>query len=272
MPVLTRVCFLLVGAATVARPSSTQAFQGVVTLRTIRAHAADLAEDEQANADKILAIPVEQILAKVRSGELTARTDTLVFELKGSKARSGTTARAGSHEMYSVGDFQTGVFRVVVPEQRAYSEFTREDLKKMMEGLKKAANEVGAADPTAASAIKVEPLGATKTIAGFRCTSYRWTSGGTVGIAWLTKDLMDAASAFVRMGELTPGGEAKGGANPWAPFAKFGFPCLTQQLETEEGGTPSGYEISELVSVDRRAPADDRFVVPAGFRKMTVPQ
>jgi Domain of unknown function (DUF4412) len=274
MLVHPRLWLLVAAAVPMAQPGSTQAFQGVVTLRTIRTQAASLTEDEQPSPDKVLAVPLEQILAKGRAGELTLETETMVFELRGSKVRSSSTAPSGLAEMYGIGDLQTGVFRFISPSQRIYTEWTREDLNKMMADTKKmaAAGDSSAAPPAETATLKLEPLGATKTIAGFHCTGYRYSRGTTVGIAWLTKDLADVTSAFLRMSEFTPGGDSKGRANPLAPFARLGFPCLTQQLETEAAGGGHDYEVTELVSVDRRAPADDRFSVPAGYRKMTFPQ
>ena len=265
-----RLSLLLVGAVLVARPGWAQAFQGTVTLRTIRTNAASLTEDEQLSPDKVFAVPLEQVLAKARAGELRVQAETAALELKGSRMRSRTTTMTGANEMYVIADLQTGVFRSVAPAQRLYTEWTAEDLKKMVAEMKKMASEGGAAESAEAASLKLEPLGSTKIIAGFHCTGYRYTSGGTTGVGWLTKELADVATAFQRMSDLVPGGDGKERSNPWAPLVRYGFPCLAQQVQTHEGEV-GDYEITELISVERRPVADDRFVVPTGFRKMTMP-
>ena len=270
-----RLCLLLVGAVLVAHRGWAQAFQGAVTLRSIRTSAASLTEDEQLAPDKVFGVPLEQILSKARAGELRVEAETTVIELKGSRMRSRTSAMLGANEMYVLADLQTGVFRSVAPSQRLYTEWTAADLKKMVAEMKKLASDSGATEP-AGAALKFEQLGTTKVVAGLRCTGYRYTSGSTTGMGWLTKDLADVATAFQRMIDLVPGGEGRGKTNPWAALARFGFPCFAQQLETQEGEGEAGrggldYEITELLSVERRPVTDDRFVVPAGFRKMTMP-
>lgn len=264
------LCLLLGAAVPFARPASPQGFQGVVTERHLRIRTADLMGEgegeEQPSPEKVLAMPIEPILAKVRAGALETHGDTSTLELKGTRMRASTTALKGEASSYWISDSRTGVFWSVSPSQRVYTEMTPEDFKKLR-------GDDSAAQGTTEAPPKLEPLGTTKAIAGFRCAGYRYTSDGESSIAWLSKDLADVATAYQRMAALwmsTAG--AKGAANPLTVLTRLGFPCLVQSLETHEGEPGATYSVTELLSVERKALPDDRFVLPAGFRKMALPQ
>lgn len=243
-----------------------QAFEGTLRMRNLTIDATPLLGRYDNDPDKLIAAPWERILAAARDAGAQIEEDSLIYQIKGSRLRMSAGALTASS--YTITDVKTGAVLLVDPEQRTYMAWGREDVQKMMEGVRATGPEPQEPAPPA-----FEPLGTTRDLRGRRCAEYRMTDEQAITIACLTRDLAGLATLFQQLGELALEAGDERGKNELAELTRHGFPVLVRELtiEGDDETRSAFYEIQELVTIERGTLSESLFTPPPGFRKTTLP-
>lgn len=263
-----------------ALPSSTvaQQFEGVIRVRTVSldsdqveqllndlSNGADEGQDEemseeqhrQRTGDKLLAVSMDALFqfARENEGEVTE----IALYVKGGKIRQEVT-QAGAPRMVGLVDLDARTFLYLNLDERYYV-----DMGQLVETLRDAPAQ-GAAP--AAGRPPARDRGKTATVAGMPCREYEVTTdeGVIVGcVASGQRPLERALRAFAERTQAAFSGDEEQGYDDEDALWEKGLPVRTQRFDLQ-----SGYDVDEMVAVERKPVAADQFVVPAGFTKKTV--
>jgi len=222
-------------------------------------------EGEEFDATGIFDLSIAEIIqAAPELGDV--EIEALIYHFKGTVMR----VDGGIEEEmpgYAILDFGAGSFSLVNPAERLVLEMTREDFEQMKEIL----GEEEMAEPRTAP--QVRPLGRTKQISGMRCVAFEIRSEEETIIAWVTKDLSDLVEVFreleSRMRSMGMFAEDDEGTEVFMLLADHGFPVVQQTLTRYPWGEYS-YDISAVISVERRRLADDMFAIPEGYERRSI--
>jgi hypothetical protein len=272
---MTRLYGLTIAVAVLALPCTVgaQGFEGVIRTRTISVQATALERLGATTPEQVFALPIERILAlKSRPAEDTLEDavvevtvhDEAVLSIKGTMIRTamkgGTDAPDTTWSW--ILDLERGTWLVLQPSRRRYAEIASDD-------------EPAGRQPKAtraAPANRARPLGDTRTIAGVRAAGYEVRSEFEIARGWMAtqQDLAGIVRAFQKLASMWEE-PADPDEEPDAEdlLLAHGFPMLRQTLEVQEG-QPGAYEIEETVEVERRAMPAGLFVVPTGYRKVSL--
>ncbi len=261
-------------AAALALPGLTwaQGFEG-----TIETHAATLdeaalryllgpaGEGDEFDASGIFDLSIVQIIqAAPELGEI--EVERLTYHFKGTMMRVDGGL---DEEMpgYAILDFGAGSFSLVNPAEQMVLEMTREDFEQMKEMM----TEDEEAQPRARP--QVRPLGRAKEINGMRAVAFEIKSEEQTTIAWVTKDLSDLVEVFLelesRMKSMGMFEEDDEDTETFMLLAEHGFPVVEQTLTKYPWGE-FAYEISAVISVERKSLSNDMFAIPEGFERHSI--
>jgi hypothetical protein len=262
----------LLFAVAVPKLAQAQGFEGVIQQRDIVVsdyglsellYSEDEEEESEPTAENVFAIPLERILAASQEyGEEAVEITELTYYVTAGKMRvESASAMMPGHMIM---DFESGVFQMVVPMQKMYLEITRED----MEELKERYPDMASSDE-AATKPAIRSLGMSKEINGLRCEGYEIVKGETVSNVWVSSELKDVVAAFQsfvdRMAVFGMDEESDEELEVFELMKEHGFPVLEQTLNNYDWEL--GYEISELISVERSSVPADLFVIPSDYQR-----
>jgi hypothetical protein len=235
----------------------------------------DELRDFMALVDKLLALPLDQVRAVVPSDDAvgTSSSDAMTLYLKGTKVRA-EIGGLGGFGYFLMSAEKTG-FTLVNPQQKFYVEYTPEA---MDEALREMGLDPSDSGPTAEKPEKqarIRSLGVTKEINGVRADAYRVEGDGVVIVGWVTDEYGDLRRTMEKLVEqlqrMSPEDESDADAEDllW----EKGVPVLVQKIEWSKSWDMFGvdsYEVTEVVSVERKSLSGDLFKVPAGYTKKTL--
>jgi len=262
----------LLAALALPRLAWAQGFEGTIESRAASLDQEALmyllgpaGEGEEFDATGIFDLSIAEIIqAAPELGDV--EIEALIYHFKGTVMR----VDGGIEEEmpgYAILDFGAGSFSLVNPAERLVLEMTREDFEQMKEIL----GEEEMAEPRTAP--QVRPLGRTKQISGMRCVAFEIRSEEETIIAWVTKDLSDLVEVFreleSRMRSMGMFAEDDEGTEVFMLLADHGFPVVQQTLTRYPWGEYS-YDISAVISVERRRLADDMFAIPEGYERRSI--
>ena len=290
--------FLLLPAAALA-----QGFEGVVKQRTLELEGEAIwrvfdqlggqedeeydesdeewtEEDErrqlQEQVDKLLALPLDELLAMVRPEDAELGYSTFnesTFYMKGPMLRVEMGGETGGFGYFLVNANETAV-TLVNPGEKYYVKWSPDDMDAMLAdmGLDPNAMEA-AAEPSEAP--RIRSLGTTREINGVRAEAYRVEEEGAVTIGWVTGEYGELRASMKKIAErlekMSPEDESDSAAEDllW----EKGVPVLIQTVDWSDGLgglSVGGYEVTEVVSVERKSLAADVFKVPAGYTEKSL--
>lgn len=247
-----------------------QDFEGTVTIQQVTADEAGVRKllgssgDQEIEPDALFAVPVDRLLDLAGRMDQDITIERLIYSIKGATIRVDGVGE-GAEESYALMDYGTGTLRLVQPLEKIYIEWGKEGLEAMRSLFPPPEeNEEAHADAT------VRSLGEKRVINGMACEAYRVEWDGVVAQAWTTRALGDLAEAFKQFEERMAVLEV---IDPEADepeiitlLADKGFPVLEQTLVRGRFEGPQ-YEVSEIVSVERRRLSSDLFEIPDGYEK-----
>ncbi|HSG81996.1 MAG TPA: DUF4412 domain-containing protein [Gemmatimonadota bacterium] len=249
-----------------------QGFEGKIEQREILVSEYGLSEllyseDEEEAAelspDNVFSIPVERILAlSGELGEEAVEITELTYYVTAGKMRVESASDMMPGHM--IMDFESGVFQMVVPMQKMYMEITKEDMEELQEQYP----DMSESDEPSAKP-QIRSLGTSKEINGMRCEGFEIVKGETVSNVWVSSDLKDVVTAFQsfvdRMEVFGMEDEDDEELEVFELMKEHGFPVLEQTLNNF--GWEMGYEISEIISVERSDVPADLFVIPSDYQR-----
>ncbi|MGD2218191.1 MAG: DUF4412 domain-containing protein [Gemmatimonadales bacterium] len=248
-----------------------QGFEGTIETRAASLDEAALkyllgpaGEGDEFDASGIFEVPIARIIQE--APELGGvEVELLTYYFKGTKMRVDGGIEQESPG-YAILDFGAGSFALVNPAERMVLEMTSEDFEEMKE--MRAAEEV---EPRAEP--QVRPLGRSREIIGMRAAAFEIKSGQKTTVAWVTKDLSDLVDVFLelesRMKSMGMFEENDEDTEVFLLLADHGFPVLEQTLTRYSWGEYS-YDISAVISVERKPLADDLFAIPDGYERHSI--
>lgn len=257
-----------------------QGFEGTVTMRQVTVGEGamhELLASEEAEVidpQKILNVPIEEVLARAGASDEIVVTD-ISYAIKGQSVRVegglGGEESGGGAGGYMLLDFAVGTFQMVSPAQRMYIEFTQEDFQRIEEMT--AAMGMAENEEEEAAAPQIRALEKTMQINGMRCEAYEITMRDRIAIAWVTDELGDLAGFFRELEErLTAmamlGEREEAETAVFRLIAEHGFPVRQQTFTRYDSSTR--YEITEVSAVERGPLPDGLFVPPSDYQKRTM--
>lgn len=256
--------------ATLGAGAAAQDFEGTVTIQQITADEAAVREalasaaGQEIDPDALFAVPVDRLLDLASRLDRDMAIERFIYSIKGTTIRVDGVGE-GAEESYALMDYGTGTLRLVQPLEKIYIEWGKDDLEAMRAMFPPVEE-----DEEAHADVTVRSLGQRREINGMPCEAYRIEWDGVVAQAWTTRALGDLGEAFKQFEERMAVLEV---IDPEADepeiitlVADKGFPVLEQTL-MKDGIEGLQYEVSEIVSVERRQLDSDLFEVPAGFEK-----
>ncbi len=121
--------------------------------------------------------------------------------------------------------------------------------------------------------IDVRRLGKTKSVAGMTCQAYELRGEEEVSIVWVSAELKDLGNAFAgfidRMEALGMGEGDEGDVQVLKLVKEHGFPLLEQTVRQYGPYGGATYEITEVLSIERKAPPASLFTIPSDYQKRT---
>lgn len=283
-------------AALVVPGLSAQDFEGVIQQRSISVSSEALytvlndaeiddaildGDDEQAYlralTEVVFETPLERFTEMAAYGE-DVTVEEMAIHVKGS--RMSVEAGGGMGFDRFIVDAGTGTMWMVSSQRQMFVEWTQEDLEAMQRQSQESLAALGidmddlagqADGPEAAATIA--PLGRTEEVNGVTATAYRASSGDEIAVAWIRDDDPGIRESFrllsERMAAMGGDGESGGGPSVSDLFWQEGTPVRTQTLQAAWGNL-QGYDVEDILSVERTSVADDLFEVPAGFEKKSL--
>ena len=256
-----RIRFVLALLALVlapAPPASAQALEGVIKLRTISVDREGLYTRGFDDAEAILDMPIERILALRAELESDGYLNYEEVEttFKGDLVRSDISAEG--MVAWIVMDLDKGTMQMVQPAENMVMEMTRADMERItamsgdMEDM--------------APEMEVVETGLTRKINGWNCVAYDVSNYEETNRVWVSNDDPRLTKAYRSFGEAMT--KMSMGEEVSADFlvAEHGFPILSQRV------TDGMYDIDEVISFERGSVSDALFVIPAGYRKINMAQ
>jgi len=227
----------------------------------------EMEQAEEFDLNKVFSIPMAQVLQFAEDWPDDVELEHLTYHIKGTMMR----VDGGDDEMpgYALLDFGTGTFRLVQPRERMYLEMTKEDYEQMMALTPDAQKD----EESDRARSEVRPMGESKQINGMPSSAFEITSEDSRTVAWVTAELKDVVEVFL---ELQARMESMGmfdaedeDAEVILLVAEHGFPVLEQTLKTYEG-YGGQYEISEVLSIERKTLSADMFAVQPDWERRSI--
>ncbi len=269
----------LSGTTLVPIRAHAQQFEGMIRVRTVMLHseqvdqlleeraggADDTPEDQSEQqywrgvAAKLLAVPMNELLQFARDNEADVSDVTLYVQ--GSRIRQEVT-QAGGPGMVGLLDLDARTFFFLNMKERYYV-----DMGQLAETVRDARGQGASAGPGRGRPA-ARDRGETATVAGMACRVFEVTTeeATTVGcVAGGQQSLEGAVRAFLTRvkSALSPDDEHE--VSDEDVLWEQGLPVRTQRFAYQ-----SGYDVDEIIAVERKAVAADLFVVPSGFTKKTI--
>ncbi|MDX2165754.1 MAG: DUF4412 domain-containing protein [Deltaproteobacteria bacterium] len=286
---IRRPLLLAVAAALSWAVPAAHAFDGTVTLRTMSVPRDQLAAANGGKAPDgaaaIFALMPAQLLAAKDAPEVR---ETKVY-VSGAKVRMDAPLEK-SKQGFALVDLDKGTTWFVVPEEKRYVEWSKDDAKAMGEKMvqvrkmlterlaqmppeqRKQAEQMLKTMPTENDAAAAPPppipltaLDKTQDINGMKSSAYEAKEGDTSVVGWVTQDQAALAAALrqvaQRMEQLTPANMRK--ATVRESLQAKGLPVMVQTLE------PERYRIEEILKVESGKVPADLFTLPADYTRTT---
>jgi len=286
---LSTPALALAAAALLLAPSSARGFDGAVSLRTIsvaRDQLAKVNDGKAPDAAQTLAILPAQLLAAKDIGADVRETTVYV---SGQKVRMDAPIERDK-KGFALVDLDKGTTWFVVPEEKRFIEWSKEDAKAMVDKMgdvrkmlqarlaqlppeqRKQAEEMlknmpteNAADAPPPAPIPLTALDKKLTINGMQSSAFEAREGDATVIGWVTQDQPALSQALrevsERMEQMTPANMRKPSVR--AALQAKGLPVMVQTLE------PQRYRIEEVTKVEKKAVPADLFTLPADYTKTT---
>lgn len=215
------------------------------------------------DAASLFARPIDEVTAESRlaGGDVTIDSVALFIKPPRLRAEGQSATVAG----YAVFDYESGLFRLVNPVERAYVEWTVEEFKQLVQGDSGPAPETPPEQP----APDARSLGVTRTINGMECRGYEIRTANAIAHVWVTAAHPDLVTTFARYVEQARNLRLLGEdavPDPEALVFEYGFPVLVQTLVLTE----ASYKVSETVAIERQALPDGLFEAPPGYSRLTL--
>lgn len=278
----------LVAAALLCAAPAARAFDGTVTLRTIsvpRDALAKLNDGKAPDAKATLAMMPAKLLEAKDAADVR---ETTVY-VSGPKVRMDAPLEKGK-KGFALVDLDKGTTWFVVPEEKRYIEWSKDDAKAMGEKmvqvrkmlterlaqmppeqraqaeqmLKNMPTENDAKAPPAPP-VPLTALDKTQDINGMQATAFEAKEGDATVVGWVTQAQPALSTALRsvsdRMEQMTPANMRKPSVR--ASLQAKGLPVMVQTLE------PDRYRIEEVTKIEQKSVPADLFVVPKDYTKTT---
>ena len=294
-----RLCGLMIAAVLGSLPGAAtlgaQGFEGVIQQRTIfldgdalyeilytfdeeeLADEEDEFDEEQylrAEVDRILGLPVDELLSMVSQSGLEMEIEEITMHVKGAKVRTDMGAFG-----YVIMDADEETLWMVRPENRIFVKWTQADVeaaeRQTQETLARLGidmEDIEGAGSEASDAATFEPLSRTAEINGFEATGYRAESRDDVTVGWLAEDVHGVGATFRALAERTEalyGDDEDASGSTQDLFWERGLPVRIQSVSTALGSL-SHYEVTDFLSVEATSVADELFEIPEGFTEVSM--
>lgn len=279
---------LAVAAALLCAAPAAHAFDGTVSLRTMstpRSALAALNDGKAPDEAATFAIMPAQLLAAKDKPDVR---ETKVY-VSGPKVRMDAPLEK-SKQGFALVDLDKGTTWFVIPEEKRYIEWSKDDAKAMGEKMvqvrkmlserlaqmppeqRKQAEQMLKTMPTENDAsapppapVPLKALDKTQDINGMKSTAYSATEGDAAVVGWVTQDQPALGEALrqvaQRMEQLTPANMRK--ATVRESLQAKGLPVMVQTLE------PERYRIEEIVKIEQKPVPADLFKLPADYTRTT---
>jgi hypothetical protein len=231
----------------------------------------DLRELEK-DAERLMALSVDEIRGAVEPQDEQlgdANVSETRMLLKGSMVRMEPGGPA-----YFLLNLGTGETTIVNTYGKYYIKWSAEELERMA-----GESNLGAGDEDAgageAKPARIEPVGATKEINGLRAEAFRVRTENTITMGWVTDEHGDLRASFEKVADRfgLQGSEDEPGSDAEDLLWEKGVPVLIKTFSLDVGDDEArarAYEVSEIVSIERKSLPADLFKVPAGYTRKTV--
>lgn len=212
---------------------------------------------------------LEALTAKAPGADPSyAMTTDMTVTVKGSKMRiDGLNAGMGGTG-YAIIDAAAGVMYTVIPQQKQIITMAAADADAV---ARKLYEQMGVTPP-AKTPPTTSDLG-TKTVFGVQAHGYRVGVPDAAGVVWVDPAMKSAFSAFdsfqQKMAGLNPGS-----GSIQAAMLTLGFPVLTDFVAKAPPMMGQGFLYShvEVSQVQKQPVADDVFVLPTDYTRVTMAQ
>ncbi len=276
----TRCAMLAIVALAVAMPHllAAQEFEGMVKSRSVvvgqdalyQRLGDDLyGEESEAVAEKLFAVPVEQLL----NGD-DAEIEEQVVYFKSGKLRAETSSPDGP--MYVIVDYSEGTTLLVFPATRSYMRMTRQDMEEAQERAQGMMAQLGIkpgedGEDEDASKPQVRALGQTAVVNGVETRAYQVSGEYEVVRGWCAADRMGLLGT---LRHLTAQLAMMAGEEPDAATSEigellfeYGIPIRTQTLSMDE----FEYRVEDVLEIAQQRVPDSLFQVPPGYTEQRMP-
>lgn len=252
-----------VAAALLALPTTlpAQEWQGIVHTRDISFDAGLFADRIGEDAEGVLDIPIEDILA-ARGGadaeqwNLTVNEATL--QIRGPWIRTDL-GQDMPEELggggWGVINLAEGMMYMVMPARQTIMEVAVEEIRQLMDAMP---------TPEPTPEPEVEALDGHRTIHGVRCAGYRLRTADGVTVAWVSDADAELHETYREFADLVGQMDTGEEVDPDLLLAPYGFPMLSYKI----GG--SEVQIEETLSVERSAVAESVFALPEGYQRVSM--
>ncbi len=194
----------------------------------------------------------------------------MTVSVKGTRMRVDGMAGGMGPGSYAVMDAAAGMVYQVVPAQKQIMTMSAAEAPLV---AKRIAEQMGMTPPAAgAPAPTTADLGV-KAIGGVQAHGYRITSPDGVGVVWVDPAMKNAFDAFTDFQQKMAAMNATGGQLQ-AAMMGLGFPVLTELVVKAPATMGQGflYTRVEVGEVQKQPVADEVFVLPADFTKVSIAQ
>lgn len=274
--------------ALLAAPSLASGFEGTMKLRTVAVERGKLAKvtgDKAPTAEETLALSTDQLLAS-KGAEAQVRESTVY--ISGTKVRMDAPVEKG-REGYLVIDTQKDATWFVVPSEKRYIEWSKEDAEAMGEKLaqmeKMMKERMGSLPPEQraqveamlkkmkgpgaggeAPKVTVKAIGKTRTVNGTEATGYEVSADGETLVGWVTQSQPELNKTLMevqeRMEMMSPPA-MRGRLSARSSLGEKGLPVMMQMLDDQH------YRVEEVVAVEEKKVGPEMFAVPKEYAKST---
>lgn len=240
-----------------------QGFEGTLHARAVTISQQKLAEMGLTTPDAVLALSVDSLVAGPAHQEGVVHVASTYYVEPGKILLLSATPDSSDAANYIIMDINAGVMDIVVPQRKAYIEWTAADAKKLKTGQPNA-------DSTT-SAVKITPMHTSAVVNGIHCEMYRAETAQEVVIGCMSAEHRNVADALAKLtdGMKKLGGAEAGGPSPEARLTKFGLPIRLVSLPIADGRVAGDFDIEEFVAISPGAIAPGRFTIPADYTKTT---
>lgn len=269
---MSRPCLAItLGAVLVPATVAAQEFEVILRSREIRVHAEAYLEATATERERIFDVTPADLLA---FGAGASATDAgfevrnFVMSVSGPRVRlespDGTLFGPGG---YVTIDVSRGLYRIVLPANGAYVEWTLDDMARLVPEF----TPPDLASPPTGGA-NTRALNRTRVIDGRTTMGYRIETPDETKVVWLSEELQDLGrvvrgftlyASRMRFGvDATDGKNDDRMLNEMAALYARGFPTLTASLDEET------FSLAEVQTIERTTVDSNLFAPPAGLTRL----